>query len=781
MRSPSASPIVKDLVLVGGGHAHVAVLKRFGMAPMPGVRVTLVARDVHTPYSGMLPGFIAGHYGFDDMHVDLGPLARFAGAALIHDEAVGLDLADRRVICRDRPPLAYDVLSLDIGATPDLSLLPGAEAHAVPIKPIGSFLARFEELRRRVRDRQRPARIGVVGAGAAGVEIVLALRHRLRAEFTGLGRDPGNLDFHLIGTFPEPLPAFPAAARTRARRLLEDRGVGLHLGSAATAIEPGRVRLADGQAVDLDEILLATPAKAAPWPKAAGLSVDDDGFVQVDETLRSLSHPEVFATGDIADMTRSPRPKAGVFAVRQGPALAENLRRALAQRPLRPFRPQRRYLAILSAGDKYALAARGNFTLEGAWVWRWKDWIDRRWMRRYNELPEMPTAGPEVASGIADEAALKEISAFAMRCGGCGAKVGSDLLTRALQGLDPGRREEVLVGLDSPDDAAVVRVPAGKALVQTVDFFRSFVADPYVFAQVAANHALGDIHAMGAEPQTALAIAVVPYGLEAKVESQLGQLMAGAAKVVREAGAALVGGHTAEGSELAIGFAVNGLVDPARVLRKEGLRPGDALVLTKPLGTGTLFAADMRARAKGRWVEGALKCMLQSSGAAAKILIAHGARACTDVTGFGLLGHLVEMTRASNVDAEIGIGNLPVLDGAAECLAAGIFSSLQPANLRLRRAIRDPARAAAHPLYPLLFDPQTAGGLLAAVPDENVAGCLAALKAAGYARATRIGRVNARSDAPGGASRQHDYPGAENAAGSISLGASAPGPIRIVL
>jgi selenide,water dikinase len=748
VRASTASPIVKDLVLVGGGHAHVAVLKRFGMDPMPGVRVTLIARDVHTPYSGMLPGYVAGHYGFDDMHVDLGPLARFAGASLIHDEAIGLDLANRRVLCRERPPLAYDVLSLDIGATPDPADLPGADAHAVPIKPIGSFLARFEDLRGRVRAREGPVRIGVVGAGAAGVEIVLALRHRLRIERTRAGREAESLEFHLIGDGPELLPAFPAAARARMARLLDARGVRVHLGRRAVAVEAGRVRLADGAGVDLDEILLATPAGAASWPKASGLTVDERGFVQVDENLRSVSHPEVFATGDIAAMVRSPRPKAGVFAVRQGPVLAENLRRALASRPLRPFRPQRRYLAILSAGDRVALAVRGDFVAEGAWIWRWKDWIDRRWMRRYGELPAMPSAGPDVAAGIADNAALKEISAFAMRCGGCGAKVGGDLLARALEGLDPGRREEVLVGLDSPDDAAVVRVPAGKALVQTVDFFRAFVADPYVFAQVAANHALGDIHAMGAEPQTVLAIAVVPYGLEAKVESQLVQLMAGAAKVVRAAGAALVGGHTAEGAELALGFAVNGLADPARVLRKEGLRPGDALILTKALGTGTLFAADMRARAKGRWVEGALRSMLQSSGDAAKILMAHGARACTDVTGFGLLGHLVEMTKASGMDAEIEIGQLPVLDGAAECLAAGIFSSLQPANVRLRRALRDQDKAAAHPLYPLLFDPQTAGGLLAGVPDDKAEACLAALKAAGYDRAMRIGRVAARSDSP---------------------------------
>ncbi len=748
MRATAASPIVKDLVLVGGGHAHVAVLKRFGMAPMPGVRITLVTRDVHTPYSGMLPGFVAGHYGFDDMHVDLGPLARFAGAALIHAEAIGLDPAKRLVICRDRPSIPYDVLALDIGATPDISALPGAEEHAVPIKPIGRFLARFEDLRVRVLARDGVARIGVVGAGAGGVEIVLALRHRLRAELIREGRGPERLEFHLIGKSPEPLPGMTAPARARMTHLLEARDIRLHLGQAAARIEPGRVCLADGEVVELDEILLATPASAAAWPGASGLAVDEQGFVHVDETLRSLSHPEIFATGDIAAMTRSPRPKAGVFAVRQGPALAENLHRVLAgKRPL-PFRPQQRYLAIVSAGDRYALAVRGDIALEGAWVWRWKDWIDRRWMHRYNDLPAMSATGPVVAAGIADAAALKEISAFAMRCGGCGAKVGGDSLARALQGLDPGQRSDVMIGLDQPDDAAVVRVPTGKVLVQTVDFFRAFIDDPYVFAQVAANHALGDIHAMGAEPQTVLTIAVVPYGLEAKVESQLGQLMAGAAKVVRESGAALVGGHTAEGTELALGFAVNGLAEPERILRKSGFAPNNILILTKALGTGTIFAADMRARAKGRWVEGALQSMIQSSGPAARVLIAHGARACTDVTGFGLLGHLVEMTRASGVDAEIEIERLPILDGAAECVARGIFSSLQPANVRLRRALQNQDSASAHPLYPLLFDPQTAGGLLAGVPEDQAEACLAALKEAGYGRAARIGRVRARSDSP---------------------------------
>src|SRR6516165_1351804 len=272
-----------------------------------------------------------------------------------------------------------------------------------------------------------------------------------------------------------------------------------------------------------------------------------------------------------------------------------------------------------------------------------------------------------------------------------------------------------------------------RLLVHTVDYFRAIVDDPYMFGKIAANHALGDIYAMGAEPQTALAIATVPYGMETKVEADLSQMMAGANEVLRQSGCALVGGHTSEGAELSLGFAVNGLVDRDSTLRKGGLRPGDALVLTKPIGTGSLLAAHMRGKAKARWVMAAIEHMTQSSKVAAQILRAHGATAATDITGFGLLGHVVEMVRASNVDATLALTGVPLLDGLAQTIAAGIFSSLQPQNVRLRRAIRNMDEAAAHPLYPVLFDPQTAGGLLASVPSERAQSCVAALKDAGYA------------------------------------------------
>jgi selenide,water dikinase len=336
-----------------------------------------------------------------------------------------------------------------------------------------------------------------------------------------------------------------------------------------------------------------------------------------------------------------------------------------------------------------------------------------------------------------------------MRCGGCGAKVGATVLSRALGALRPVPRDDVLIGLHAPDDAAVVRVPPGKAMVHTVDFFRAFIDDPFLFGKVAANHALGDIYAMGGEPQSATAVVTVPSGLEAKVEDTLYQMMNGAIDVLNEAGCALVGGHTGEGRELALGFAINGLIDEALtgVMRKGGMQPGDALLLTKPIGTGTLFAAHALLKARGRWIDAALASMIVSNRIGAQVMHAHGATACTDLTGFGLLGHLVEMTRPSGVDAELDLAALPVLAGAEETAAAGILSSLQPANVRLRRALRNQAEMVNHPRYALIFDPQTAGGLLASVPGDAAAACVAALQAAGYESTAVIGRILAQGDA----------------------------------
>ncbi|MDI1285409.1 MAG: selenide, water dikinase SelD [Reyranella sp.] len=712
------APLLKDLVLVGGGHAHVHVLKSFGMKPMPGVRVTLIGRDIETPYSGMIPGFVAGHYSFDECHIDLARLAAWTGTRLIQAEAVGLDRVNRRVLLKDRPPVSYDLVSLDVGAAPSLDAIPGAAEHATPVKPIAELGRRWLAFVERMKGRRDPLRIAVIGGGAGGVELALAIDHRLRTIAAS-----AKIDIALI-TRGEILAGSAVSARRAMRAILARRGIRLVENTSTTAIEQGVVRLETGERLEIDDTFVVTEASASDWFAGTGLPLDDRGFFAVEPTLRSTGDDRVFAVGDCATVLAHPRPKAGVFAVRQGPPLADNLRRTLLGREPRPFTPQSRYLSIIGTGDGRAVATRGAWSVEGAWVWRWKDYIDRKWMRMYREPPAKPmdmgarTTPPDPA--LADAEARRLLADIGMRCGGCGAKVGASVLERVLARLGPSPGSGIAIGLDAPDDAAMIEVPAGQALVQSVDFFRTFLDDPFVFGEVAAVHALGDVWAMGARPHSALALAVVPAAAERLMEEDLFQMLSGARRVLDRAGCALIGGHSGEGPEAALGFSVNGLVDPARALRKGGLRPGDKLVLTKPLGTGVIFAAAMRGVAHGTWIAAALASMRQPSSAAAEALVAVSAHACTDVTGFGLAGHLAEMIRASGaISVDLRLDALPALDGAVELFAQGFASSLQPENLRARHLIDGMEAHARHPKLALLFDPQTAGGLLAAIPSDR--------------------------------------------------------------
>ena len=324
-----------------------------------------------------------------------------------------------------------------------------------------------------------------------------------------------------------------------------------------------------------------------------------------------------------------------------------------------------------------------------------------------------------------------------MRCGGCAAKVPAAVLGRVMAQLQPGASDTVTIGLDSPDDAALISFPGAPPLLQTVDFFRAMVDDPYLFGRIAATHALGDIYAMGGRPETALAIATLPPARPAIVEHDLFHMLRGGLDVLEPAGAVLIGGHSAEGAELALGFAVTGRPLPGKLLRKGGLRSGDRLILTKPLGTGVILAADGRGLASAYAVEDALATMLQSVAASAACLLAHGATACTDVTGFGLLGHLLEMLRASEKDVALDPETIPALDGALDLLGRGVTSSLHADNLAALDALDI---GEAHPIAPLLIDPQTAGGLLAGIPAEHSLACLGELRRLGY-RAAMIGRV----------------------------------------
>lgn len=698
------TPITRDLVLIGGGHTHALVLRMWGMNPVPGVRVTLINPGPVAAYSGMLPGFVAGHYDRTALEIDLVRLARFSGARLIMSRAIGIDRPRRKVQLEGRPEVAFDLLSIDIGVTADMPELPGFDEYGTPAKPLDKLAERWGQFTEAVLSGQQQPEVAVIGGGLAGVELALAARHRL-----------GDAAKVTVIDAAQPLAGVGAGARRALMLHLQEAGIKLLAQSPVQAVTPDGVRLIDGQLVPGSFIIGAGRPKAHTWLTATGVALED-GFVAVAPTLQSTTDPTIFATGDIAHMTHAPRPKAGVFAVRQAPVLHHNLRVMLTGRgALQEYRPQRDYLKLVSTGGKGAVADKWGLPLDGAILWRWKDRIDQRFMEKFRSLPVMQATAaplPPSSPGLSDRPL----------CGGCGAKAGRNALTQALRHLPAPTRSDVLTG--AGDDAAVLRM-GGLYQTITTDHLRAFTNDPWLMARITAIHALGDIWSMGGQPQIALAQVILPLMAEAQQAETLREIMDGAQSVFGPEGADVVGGHTSMGAELTIGFTVTGLSTISPTVQS-GARKGDALILTKPIGTGVILAAEMAGLAAGWAVQAALAQMNRPQGQAARVLAPH-AHAMTDVTGFGLAGHLMSICDASGLSARIILKDVPVLPGAEDLARAGVGSSLLSANRQVaaRMIVKDSA------LADLLFDPQTAGGLLAAVDASQADAILARLQSVG--------------------------------------------------
>jgi selenide,water dikinase len=704
-------PLSRDLVLVGGGHTHALVLRRWGMKPLAGTRLTLIDPGACATYTGMLPGFVAGHYRLSDIEIDLVRLARFAGARIIFDRATGLDREARQVHLAGRPPLRYDVLSLDVGATAALAGIDGFDTHAHSVKPMGPFANAWQAFVENGPSRRRAGDCIVIGGGIAGVELALAMAHRLAQAGLSKGR------VRLVEAGDRILAASTGAVRRRLIGACGKLGVEILTGADIVRTGPEGAELRDGRSIPAEFIVSAAGARPHDWISGTGLS-QIGGFIAVGPDLRARNDPNVFAVGDCAHLTHAPRPKAGVFAVRQAPVLFHNLRAALSGGRLRSYHPQADYLKLVSMGDRNAAGQKHVLTLSGRRVWTLKDHIDRSFMARFNDLPGPPAPRPP-----AERARAEEADAPVERlCGGCGAKVGRQSLTQALQDLGPPMRSDTVRG--HGDDSAVLRT-GGQLQVFTTDHLRAFIDDPYVMGRITAVHALGDIWAMGAMPQSALLSLIIPQMSNPLQTATVREVTAAVSDVLRSAGADLVGGHTSLGQELTIGLAVTGLLQ-AEETGLDGAQPGDAIVLTKPIGSGVILAGHMRGSASGAEVRQALEIMQRPLGTAARIL-APAAHAMTDVTGFGLAGHLMNLLEASGTAAEIWPAAIPLMPGAERLSALGVRSSIWQSNAALDARIERPASGVSD----LLHDPQTAGGLLVALAPADLPGLLAELAGAG--------------------------------------------------
>ena len=705
-------PLTQDLVLIGGGHTHALVLRSWAMKPLLGARLTLINTGPTAPYSGMLPGFVAGHYSRDELDIDLVKLAQAADARLIFGAATGIDLEKGEVHVTDHRPVAFDVASVDIGITSDMPALPGFAEHAVPAKPLGPFAERWEAY----LQGDGPAKVAIIGGGVAGAELAMAMAHALSKR----GR---AAQIHLVDS-AKALSALPNKSADALRAALIDLDIALDENADIAKISAQGLHLSDGRTIEADFVTGAAGARPYDWVSEIPFETKD-GFITVNAQLQS-SDPRVFAVGDCAHLAFDPRPKAGVYAVRQAPILADNLRAALSGGSMRSYRPQKDYLKLISMGGKRALGDRFGLTFKGPWVWRWKDRIDRKFMDQFDNLPAMPVPPlpTQRAKGMDDAIGPKPM------CGGCGSKLGRDALGRALANLPPPNRDDV-VPLPG-DDAALLSTGQARQ-VFTTDHLRSFWTDAEVMARITAHHALGDVWAMGADPQAVVVSVTLPQMSEALAERSMQDILESVSEVVTDAGADIVGGHSTLGCEMTIGLSVTGLCEADRITLS-GAKPGDVLVLTKPIGSGVLMAGHMAGASRGADVEKALAQMCKSQKEASRILRQH-ARAMTDVTGFGLAGHTQNICAASGVSTKLCLDDIPLMPGALKLSENGVFSSLYLSNRAGFESIGDTAQSR------LFFDPQTSGGLLAALPAPEAKTMILALHKARYESAKIIGKI----------------------------------------
>ena len=376
--NPTLTPAtgLKHLVLLGADHAHVHVLQGLAQSRPADLNITVIAPYPRPLYSGMLPGFVAGHYTLDECVIALQGLLTRCGARYIQSSAVAMDADAKTVLLANGETVAYDWLSLNTGPLMDRekieAQLPGAREHALFLRPMEAF----GQLWPRVAGmaEKRPFHLAVVGAGAAGLEFAMAAAHAL----SGPAYAPGS-HVTLVTGGTAAAANYSAGMHRRVLTALQRLRIDV-LPEACVGVAAGRIMLSNGERLACDAPLLAVGAQAPAWLAGSGLNLDESGFVAVNRFQQSTSHPEVFAVGDVASRMDAPHARSDVYAVRAGPPLLVNLRAALQAQALTPYQPQKRMLNLLSCGGRHAIAVWGGISFEGAWVWRWKDRIDRQFV-----------------------------------------------------------------------------------------------------------------------------------------------------------------------------------------------------------------------------------------------------------------------------------------------------------------------------------------------------------------------------------------------------------------
>ena len=696
-------PITNDLVLIGGGHSHLSVLMKLSKKPLNGNRITLITNEIDTPYSGMIPGYIEGIYSWRDSHIDLYRLCLKLNVRFIHAEVERVSAHEKEIYFKDRPKIKFDVLSINTGIQSNNREIKGAAKYCLPVKPISKLTNNFLNKITNFKS------IAFIGGGAGSVELALAIKKR----FLNINQD---IKITIITGKRGLLSTFPQKTKLTSLKTLEKFKIDIIEYKRVLEVKPKQIILSDKSMLKIDKAILSTNSMTPKWLTKSDILLTKDNYILVNKSFQT-NYKYVFASGDVIDFNNQNLKKAGVFAVRSGKPLAINIKQFILGKKLVEYKFNKNYLALIGTSKRSAIATKYNLTFNSRFFFYLKKYIDQNFIKKFSDfrirkkftLDALKTDVLNIfvkhKEKITDENDI-------MQCKGCAAKVPLNALKQALP-------KDIV---STSEDA--VSVPGHPELYQTVDMISSIITDPFLLGKIAANHSISDMVSVNSKITSAMMILQLPLSKTEINSRDLEQVLLGANEIFKTIDCPLIGGHTMIGKDKdpIIGFSILGQKQKKIkiVKNRRKIKTKDLLILTEKIGSGLIFAGINNYLIDSYFQIDVIKQMIKGNLNFGKISNQLNILSMTDITGFGLANHLLNLIKRDNSKTGLTIypNKIPLFQGVNECLNKDIKSSLFKSNYDIAQKDiiykRDKSK-----LDNILYDPQTVGGIAFIIPQEE--------------------------------------------------------------
>ena len=691
--------IDNDLVLIGGGHSHIMLMMELSKKPIQGNRITLISNEIDIPYSGMIPGFIEGIYTWRETHIDLYKLCFKLNIRFIHSEVLEISAINKEIILKNRPKIKFDVLSINIGIQSSHKSIKGAHKYSIPVKPISKLSHNF------LTEIKKCSNIAFIGGGPASVELALGLQKRFK------NTNP-NFKITIITGKNGLLNSFPNKTQKVAKKTLQNTQINIIEKIEVIEVQKDKLILSDKSKLKIDKSILSTNAMAPVWIKKSDINLNSKNFIIVNDKFQT-NFNYVFAAGDIVDFNNQNLIKSGVFAVKSGKPLAKSIRGFIQKKLSIPHTFNRNYLSIIGLSNGLAIATKYNFTFTSKLSFLLKKLIDQNFVKKFNNLNQDNYILKNLFKifKFINQKNNKNVHDHQMQCRGCAAKVDFNTLKTTLS-------KEIITS--SEDAITINKYPN---LYQSVDMINSIVSDPYILGKIAANHAISDIVAVNSSLVSALMVLQLPYSSSEINSRDLEQVTSGANEIFKLANCSIGGGHTMIGKDEdpVIGFSVIG--EKKRILQNKitpKVKVNDVLILTEKIGSGIIFAGINNDIIDSYHQIEVINQMSKGNINFSKISEKLNILSMTDVTGFGLLNHLLNLIKRDSGKTGLTIypDKVPIFNGVTEALSKNVRSSLFDKNFDVaqKELIYDREKKL---IDEILYDPQTVGGLAFIIPKEE--------------------------------------------------------------